>query len=332
MNDAMPVDHATKHRKGSPPIPFPFDLMLESNFPGRLGEFIRRIGPYSLLPPYPWASWCYARLLDGRLRKIPGNYAEFGVGLGGTSLLLGLIARQQGRTVHSYDSFEGLPAPHPEFDNDYFKEGFYRSSQKKGDLLERFRRVLRRFDLAETVQPVKGFFSESLRGPSAPSGPLAFVHLDSDLYDSVMQSLEAVYDFVPTGGALVVDDFFHPAQGSTRALSDFCNRRGATPLLHVIFPYSVLMFKGEQPPATLRRAIDGNYYSLDLVRADEVLYRAVTQGTDPTRRSAEARTRLRRLLDAPEPQYADIYEYWRCLEHFWQRIDYQSKDDAVMEI
>ena len=99
----------------------------------------------------------------------------------------------------------------------------------------------------------------------------------------------------------------------------------------MIFPYSVLIFKGEKSPATLRRAIDGNYYSLDLVRSDEVPRKAVTQGTDPTQRSAEARTRFRRLLDAPEPQYADIYEYWRRLEHFWQRIDYHPKDSAVLE-
>jgi O-methyltransferase len=316
----------------APPTVFPFDLMLETGFPGPLGELVRKVGPWSLQPPYPWASWCYARLLDGRLREVGGGYAELGVGLGGTSLLLGLIAREQGRTVLSYDSFVGLPAPHQQFDNDYFKDGFYRSEPERANLLTRFQRAVDRFGLTETVRPVPGFFADTLTGPDAPKEPLAFVHLDSDLYDSVTQSLEAVFDLVPTGGAVVVDDFFHPAQGPARALSDFCNRRGLTPLLHVTFPYSVLFFKGEEPGPADRRAIDGNYYALDLVRDDPVLCEAVARGTDATERSAGARARLLRLLREPEPGYADIYEYWRCLEYFWQRIDYRPPDDAVWMI
>ncbi|MDH6126859.1 TylF/MycF/NovP-related O-methyltransferase [Kitasatospora sp. GP82] len=332
MSDTARAGRA-KQAKAAPPTTFPFDLMLESDFPGPLGELIRKVGPYSLQPPYPWASWCYAQLLAGRLRQVGGDYAELGVGLGGTSLLLGLIAREQGRRVRSYDSFAGLPAPHQEFDNAYFKDGFYRSAPQQEDLLERFRRALRRFDLTDTVQPVRGFFADTLSGPDAPAGPLAFVHLDSDLYDSVTQSLEAVFDLVPEGGAVVVDDFFHPAQGPARALSDFCNRRGFSPVLHVTFPYSVLMFKGEEPGPGDRRAIDGNHYSLDLVRTDSVLRRAVARSADDaTERSAQARARLLRLLDAPEPGYADIYEYWRCLEYFWQRIDYRPEDGAVWEL
>ena len=39
-----------------------------------------------------------------------------------------------------------------------------------------------------------------------------------------------------------------------------------------------------------------------------------------------------RLLRAPGPGYADIYEYGVCLEYFWQRIDYRPRGDAVWTI
>jgi hypothetical protein len=322
------------HRDGMRPSParFPLDLEGEQDFPGLIGGYVRRVAPYSLLPPYPWASWCYGQMLGGRLRDVPGDYAEFGVALGGMSLLMGLIAQGTGRRVFSYDSFEGLPMPHPEHDNRYFRRGFYRGSASGGDLLQRFDAAIQKFRLDGTVIPVKGFFAGTARTAGQLYQQLAFVHADSDLYDSVRQSLETVYDLVSPGGAIAVDDFFHPAQGPARALADFCNHRNIRPLLHVTFPYSVVMVKGETVPAGARRALDGNYYSLDLLRSDEVLIDAVRRGTDAAPRHAEARAGLLHLLESGKPAYSDIYEYWRCLEYFWERIDYRPAPGAVNEL
>jgi hypothetical protein len=171
------------------------------------------------------------------------------------------------------------------------------------------------------VTPVKGMFAESLRGPDRPTGPLAFAHLDSDLYESVAVSLEAVFDLVAPGGIIVIDDFFHPAQGPARAWSDFRNRRRLRSVLHVTFPYSVLIFKGETAAPGMRRAFDGNYYSLDLMRSNDELLTALVEFE--VREPSSSRRRLRELLEKEVEEYGDIYDYWACLEYFWRRIDYR---------
>merc|ERR1719361_407635 len=101
----------------------------------------------------------------------------------------------------------------------------------------------------------------------------AFVHIDADLYDSVYDALEKVWDRISEGGIVAVDDFFHHAQGPARAVSDFFRARcqAEPPLLFVVPTYAVLIVKGisaclQLQPSAPRyprmyapRALDGNF-------------------------------------------------------------------------
>lgn len=301
---------------------FPVNLMLHQAFPGAEGELVRSVAPLSLQPPYPWATWLYANTLPDLFVRTPGDIAEFGVGLGGMSIALAMLARPDQRVV-SIDSFKGLPSPHPVSDNSYFRHGFYDSLPCREPLLDRFITAVDGFGLSETVRPVAAYFDEAVHLPEFADREYAFVHIDGDLYQSVMTALEAVWPRMPEGACLVVDDFFHPAQGPARALSDFMNAHDISPVLHVVFPYSVLIVKGERRATRAPRAVDGQCYSLDLLRSDEHL-RAVAAQV-PVRPDLEnRRTRFLALLEAPTDTEHDVYDYWSCISYFLARLDFTS--------
>jgi O-methyltransferase len=153
---------------------------------------------------------------------------------------------------------------------------------------------------------------------------ICFLHIDADLYRSVTDVLDALYERVVDGGVVVIDDFFHHAQGPKRATEDFFNARCELPLYYVSFPYSVFIVKGRHAPVRRHhRAIDGNHYSFNALRTDTALVSAVrsllvalTDGKAPARALANCRTLLD-VLTSRWSHSSDIYRYWQCLEEFW---------------
>ena len=125
----------------------------------------------------------------------------------------------------------------------------------------------------------------------------------------------------------MIDDFFHHSQGPARAASEYFCSIGYSPLYHVAFPYSVVVVKGETPPASQHRAIDGNRYAFDLLRNDAVFQDALRRSLQAAERAGPAETtgNARRLSVLLEPgradTSADIYEYWLALSDFWDAID-----------
>jgi hypothetical protein len=298
---------------------FPFNAFSDRLMEGELGTLIRELRPHFMLPPYPWGHWLYGRIFETVVAKLEGDVIELGVGKGGTSLFFGHLARPVGKRVYSFDSFEGLPDRVTGKDNPYFRKGDYRPSPRiQLNLLQRLHYLARQYDLEDTIQPVKGFFADTV--PTIPEQQrFCLAHLDSDLYDSVHVSLEGIYDKVVEGGAIILDDFFHPAQGPARAAADFFNARGVLPVYHVSFPYSVVVFKGESAdPATVHRALDGNVYSLAWLRDDDTLLRTLEGCLDAP--GGEDCRMLLELLRSESRGARDIYSYWRSLETFWDRI------------
>lgn len=304
------------------PLAFPFNAFSDRLMEGELGDLIRELKPHFMLPPYPWGHWLYGRIFES-VSTLDGDLIELGVGKGGTSLFFGHLARAAGKRVYSFDSFEGLPDPDIGNDNPYFRKGDYRPSPRiQLNLLQRLHYLAKQYDLVDTIQPVKGFFADTV--PTIPGEQrFCLAHLDSDLYDSVHVSLEGIYDKVVEGGAIILDDFFHPAQGPTRAAADFFNTRGILPVYHVSFPYSVVVFKGESAdPATVHRALDGNVYSLAWLRDDDTLLRTLEDCLNAA--GGEDCRMLLELLKSEPKGARDIYTYWRSLEMFWDRISTPS--------
>lgn len=124
--------------------------------------------------------------------KIDGYYMEFGVYRGGT---IRFIAKCVGRrVVHGFDSFEGLPAAWSGFSLRA------RSFDQKG----RLPRVPR------NVRLHPGTFDVSLpRWLDTNPGPIAFVHIDCNLYSSAHTVLSMIADRIVPGTILLFDEYFN---------------------------------------------------------------------------------------------------------------------------
>ena len=166
--------------------------------------------------------------------NIPGDLIETGVWRGGTCILMkGLLAAwgDTSRTVFCADSFQGLPAP---------DAGRYPADQ--GDTLFTYdelaiakAEVMANFEryglLDARVAFVQGLFKETL--PPLRGKQFALIRLDGDMYESTMDGLVNLYDTVPVGGFVVIDDYGAIA-ACKQAVTDFRASRNITDLIEVI--------------------------------------------------------------------------------------------------
>jgi len=272
---------------------FPFDLFSGRAADGYLRPHLQNelsyVRSHCMVPPYPWGQVIYYDFIIGNvLPNVEGDFAEFGIGQGGTSIFFARMAKSYGRKFLAVDSFEGLPPPDVEKDNAYFKEGDYRPTVGQ-DNYQNFLQYKTKFDVDDSLHVAKAFFKDVEIPPEFKS--FAFVHMDSDLYDSVYDTLTKVWDLIPIGGCIAVDDFFHHAQGPARAVSDFFRARSGEepPLMFVVPTYAALILKGrsafmswqleaggkKRPVMYSPRALDGNYYSFTLARSCKPFMRAI---------------------------------------------------------
>ncbi|HEX2073658.1 MAG TPA: class I SAM-dependent methyltransferase [Geodermatophilus sp.] len=118
-----------------------------------------------------------------------GMALEFGVFTGRT---LQVIADTRGRTgVYGFDSFEGLP----EDWRSRFPAGAFRVDTPPS---------------VEGAELVVGLFADTLPGFLAEHpGPVAFVHVDADLYSSARTVLDHVGPRLAPGSVVLFDEYFN---------------------------------------------------------------------------------------------------------------------------
>lgn len=137
--------------------------------------------------------------------KLGGEIAEVGVAYGASAKLLSEYAGS--RTLHLFDTFEGLPAP-AQNDSDKFVAGQFRTN------LEDVRKYLD----GGKIQFHQGMFPETA-GP-AKHLVFSFVHLDADLYESTLEGLKFFYPRLLAGGILICHDFL-TSDGVNQAFQEF---------------------------------------------------------------------------------------------------------------
>jgi hypothetical protein len=125
--------------------------------------------------------------------KVPGDLAEFGVFEGASAKLI--CEAKGGRTLHLFDTFEGLPRPGP-LDASHFAEGDFQCS------VESVREYLSPY---QKVEYHKGLFWESSRRISDKK--FCFVNIDVDLYDSTLAAFEFFYPRMTPGGIMMSHDY-----------------------------------------------------------------------------------------------------------------------------
>jgi len=140
-------------------------------------------------------------------RQIDGLILEFGVYQGHTA---NYIAAKTDLPVYGFDSFEGLPE-------------FWRDGIGKGTFAVKSLPQVR-----GNVHLIKGWFNESLPDFLADhAGPVAYLHIDCDLYSSTVTVLELLAPRIMPGTVVVFDEYFnYPGwqRGEFLAFQEFCAR------------------------------------------------------------------------------------------------------------
>lgn len=149
-----------------------------------------------------------------------GDIVELGCYRGDTSLLLGKAIQKDDRFKEKilwlYDSFAGLPAK-TTFDSSVAGDGF-----KEGELLVSKREVVERFKRSGLKVPrIKKSFFEQL-GPSDLPEKISFAFLDGDLYQSILTSLNLIWDKLSEDAIVIIHDYNNPElPGVTKAIENW---------------------------------------------------------------------------------------------------------------
>jgi len=138
---------------------------------------------------------------------LEGDYAQFGVYRGRTARMI-LDLMSPGRTLHLFDSFEGLP----EDWTPNRKAGAFKLNSEEIPSFDPERVVLHKGWFKDTV-PVWG---------RQATVPLAFIHLDADLYSSTIDALFNIDHLILQGTIILFDEYAGPKRDEEhRALVDW---------------------------------------------------------------------------------------------------------------
>jgi hypothetical protein len=189
-------------------------------------RLVHRVMPYSLVG----AAGLEATYDAVRATTAQGSIVECGVAQGGCAALMCLAAPD--RKVFLFDSYEGLPDP-TEKDYEQGKTGLHARDLKKGECLGTVEQVssllFDRFKLDRArVTLVKGWFQDTLAVTADQASPIAVLRIDADWYESVKCCLDALYDRVAPGGAIIIDDY-GSCFGARKAVDEFLAARGIVP-------------------------------------------------------------------------------------------------------
>lgn len=160
--------------------------------------------------PFPWRT--QRELLRYSLSQAPlgGMILEFGVYQANTVRFIAAFVPD--RTVYGFDSFDGLP--------ETWRPGF----EKGTFALETPPAV------PDNVGLVQGLFEESLPGfLRTHAGPVAFIHVDCDLYSSAKYVLSSLAERIMPGTVILFDEFYNYVgwkEGEFRAFSEFIAETG----------------------------------------------------------------------------------------------------------
>jgi O-methyltransferase len=205
----------------------------------RLNKYLLQIGlkkSRSRKKPFLDAAWEYVEKV-----RLPGDYFEFGVYHGESFVesyrsyrsvqkkFLKTVSKKRksnidSRTFYAFDSFEGLPQPLPG-EQKHFKKGQFHTT--KSTFLKSLKRA--RIDL-RCVDITQGWYKNSLNPVLAQrlrekKARVAIAYIDCDIYESTLDALLFLDEFLQPGSLIAFDDYFSlrgdPSAGQIRAIREF---------------------------------------------------------------------------------------------------------------
>lgn len=174
---------------------------------GEFRDFYQLAAPRSLVSP----DRCYVlyTLLKQSL-NIPGDVWECGVYKGGTAAMMAALIKRlkPNKRLYLFDTFAGMP------ETDGAKD-----LHKKGDFSDvSVESVVQYVGHPEICVVRQGFIPDTFAGLEAAK--LAFAHIDVDIYQSIIDSLEFIWPRLSLGGVIVFDDYGFPSCPGARAAVD----------------------------------------------------------------------------------------------------------------
>jgi len=115
--------------------------------------------------------------------------------------------------MYLFDTFDGMPA------TDLTKD-----EHRAGDLSDTtMERVSDLLEPCDDVVLKQGLFPDSAKG--LEDERFSFVHVDVDIYQSVLHACDWFYPRLVPGGAMLFDDYgFLSCPGALQAVDEFCSR------------------------------------------------------------------------------------------------------------
>lgn len=181
-------------------------------------------------------------------RGIPGDFVECGVYAGASCALMARaildhcvdrsfveaegvrLAISEGRRVHLFDSFEGIPAP-----GEHDRELRHNVGGESAVSMEDVKANMQTWGIPEELLFYwMGDFSSTIpwaiegNAIGEPLKKIALLRLDGDLYESTRIPLEHLYPLVSPGGYIIVDDF--NLSGARRATVEYFKFSGPAPI------------------------------------------------------------------------------------------------------
>jgi O-methyltransferase len=147
-----------------------------------------------------------------------GDVAEIGVYKGGTAKLISKVISGTRKTVHLFDTFSGMPPT--DSGKDLIKEMDFSNTS-----LDSVKIYLKD---CNNVVLYPGLFPDT----SSPIINLkfCFIHVDVDIYKSVLDCCKFFYPRMVRGGIMVFDDYGHPdCPGVKSAVDDFFSDKNEYP-------------------------------------------------------------------------------------------------------
>ena len=144
---------------------------------------------------------------------LDGDIAEVGTASGGSARLISEYS--EGKAIHCFDTFSGMPTP-GKLDN-RFNEGSYRYSLESVSAYLHGRKIeFHAGTFPDSAVPVRNH-------------RFCFVHLDADLYQSTLDSLEFFYPRMNPGGIMITHDYTW-AKGVNQAFAEFFMKKPEKPI------------------------------------------------------------------------------------------------------
>lgn len=150
-----------------------------------------------------------------RCANIAGEMVEFGVYRGGSLEILAKF--NPNKTIFGIDSFMGVPAPSNQ--DNYHKEGDF-SDVDYAAISGYFKM------LYPNVRIIRGFSPGVFNFFDQPGTAFSFVHVDVDMYQSVMDAIAFFWKRMMPGGMILFDDYGFGSTLGAKTAIDSCGVKG----------------------------------------------------------------------------------------------------------